>query len=372
MFEKGKKMTKRTPLFSEHIRLKAKMVEFGGWEMPLQYKGIIDEHNAVRTAAGLFDVSHMGQIEIKGPDAEACVQYLTTNDARRLNDGRAQYSILCNERGTVVDDIIVYRFSTSRYILVVNASNIEKDFAWCGKNAKGNVGVNNLSDSFALIAFQGPKSIGILRNFTDIDLDSIQTYHFEVGTVAGKKNCIVAKTGYTGEEGVEIFTPPDDAAAVWQALLERGEPEGVLPAGLGARDTLRLEMKYSLYGHEIDENTTPIESGLSWVVKLDTPDDFIGKKALIEFKERGSSRKLVGFKMRDRGIPRQGYAILIDGKPSGIVTSGTMSPSLKEAIGIGFVPTDHAKIGTEFSIDIRGQARKADVVKTPFYVRDKR
>jgi len=343
------------------------MVEFAGWEMPVQYSGVIDEHRAVRAAGGLFDVSHMGQIEITGSGAEGCVQYLTTNDVKNMTDGKAQYSILCNERGTVIDDVIVYRFSSSRYILVVNASNVEKDFAWCGKNVQGDATVKDLSDSFALIAFQGPKSFSILKEFIDFDLDAITTYSFKIGTVAGKKDCIVAKTGYTGEEGVEIFTAPGDASAVWQALLERGKPAGVVPAGLGARDTLRMEMKYSLYGHEISDDTTPIEAGLSWVVKLDTPDDFIGKKALIEFKEKGAARKLVGFKMTDRGIPRQGYPILVDGEPSGIVTSGTMSPSLGEAIGIGFVPKDAAKTGTVISIDIRGQARKAEVVKTPFY-----
>ncbi|MBT3181876.1 MAG: glycine cleavage system aminomethyltransferase GcvT [Deltaproteobacteria bacterium] len=360
-------MAKHTPLYDEHVKLGGRMVDFADWEMPVQYTGVIDEHKAVRSAAGLFDVSHMGQIEICGKDAEAYVQYLTTNDAKKIIDGKAQYSILCNERGTVVDDVIVYRFTNERYILVVNASNVEKDFNWIKEHERGEIEINDISDSYALIAFQGPKSISILQEFTDIDLDSIETYNFREGMLADKANCIIAKTGYTGEEGVEIFSQPADAPAIWQTLLERGMPQGVRPAGLGARDTLRLEMKYSLYGHEIDDETTPLEAGLSWVVKLDTTDDFIGKQALIEFKEKGATRKLVGFKMIDKGIPRQGYPIITNDKANGIVTSGTMSPSLGEAIGIGFVPKDNGKIGMEFSIDIRGRSRKAEVVKTPFY-----
>lgn len=364
-------MTRRTPLYDEHIRLKARMVDFAGWEMPVQYTGVIDEHRTVRRSAGLFDVSHMGQLEIAGSGAVDAVQHLTTNDVSKLADGAAQYSMFCNERGTVIDDIIVYRMSATRFIIVVNASNVGKDFNWCRSHLIGNATAADLSDSYALIAFQGPKSISILKGLTDIDLSKIASYHFSIGSVAGRKNCIVARTGYTGEEGVEIFTSPGDAPAVWQALLERGKPEGVCAAGLGARDTLRLEMKYSLYGHEISEDTSPLEAGLAWVVKLDKPADFIGKKALIQFKEKGSARKLVGFRMIDRGIPRQGYPILTDGKQTGIVTSGTMSPSMGIAIGIGYVPAEHSKIGNEISIDIRGEARKAEVVKTPFYVRDK-
>lgn len=360
-------MTKRTPLYEEHVKLGAKIVEFAGWEMPVSYTGVIDEHKAVRSSAGIFDVSHMGQIEFAGPDAEKYLQSITTNDLHRIHDGKAQYSILCNERGTVIDDIIIYRFSPERFMLVVNASNASKDFDWFMKNKKGNVEVKDLSEKFALIAFQGPKSIEILKTLTDINLDSVGTYAFAEGSVAGCKNCIVAKTGYTGEEGVEIFSSPDDAPKIWRSLLENEGPEVVKAAGLGARDTLRMEMKYSLYGHEIDDTTTPIEAGLSWAVKLDTPEDFIGKSALLDFVGQGAKRKLVGFKLLDRGIPRQGYPILIDEKPVGIVTSGTMSPSLGYPIGIGFVPSENAKIGSEIFVDIRGQARKAVIVKTPFY-----
>lgn len=362
-------MTRRTPLYDEHVRLKARMVDFAGWEMPVQYTGVIGEHRIVRSSAGLFDVSHMGQIEITGSGALDAVQHLTTNDASKLADGAAQYSIFCNERGTVIDDIIVYRMSATRFIIVVNASNADKDFKWCEGHLIGNAAATDVGDSYALIAFQGPKSLSILAGLTDVDLAKLPSYHFSAGSVAGRRNCIVARTGYTGEEGVEIFTSPSDAPAVWQALLERGKPEGVAAAGLGARDTLRLEMKYSLYGHEISEETSPLEAGLAWVVKLDKPADFIGRKALIQFKEKGPARRLVGFRMIDRGIPRQGYPILTDGKQTGIVTSGTMSPSMGIAIGIGYVPVEHSKIGNEISIDIRGAARKAEVVKTPFYTK---
>lgn len=343
------------------------MVEFAGWDMPIQYTGVIDEHNSVRNAAGIFDVSHMGEIEITGKDATSYVQYLTTNDIAKTYDGKAQYSILCNERGTVIDDVIVYRFSADRYILVVNASNVEKDYEWCKKHVNCDVEVKDISDRFALMALQGPKALSILTGLTDIDVDSIGTYNFAVGSVAGKANCIIAKTGYTGEDGVEIFTSPEDAAPVWQALLERGKPEGVKPAGLGARDTLRTEMKYSLYGHEISDEINPLEAGLAWVVKLDTPDDFIGKDALLKIKEEGTKRKLVAFEMIDKGIPREGYPIHIDDEPAGYVSSGTMSPSTGKAIGIGFIPKNGPKIGAEISIDIRGKSRKAKIVKGPFY-----
>lgn len=362
-------MPRKTPLFEEHEKLGARIVDFAGWLMPVQYTGVIDEHKAVREAAGIFDVSHMGQIEINGSGASAFVQSLTTNDISKMTDGRAQYSIFCNERGTVIDDIIVYRFSNTRYIIVVNASNAAKDYAWCKKHERPDALVSDKSDDYALLALQGPKAATLLSKLTDMDLAKIGTYYFAIGSVAGKKDVIIARTGYTGEDGFELFTKPSDAGFIWQTILEHGRPLGVKPAGLGARDTLRMEMKYSLYGHEITEETNPIESGLSWVVKLDTPDDFVGKKALIEVKAKGVTRKLVGFKMIDKGIPRQGYPIVIDGKVSGIVTSGTMSPSLGEPIGIGFVPVGKEKIGGAISIDIRGQTRQAVIVETPFYKR---
>ncbi len=359
-------MTKKTPLYDEHVRLGGKMVDFAGWLMPVQYSSVIEEHRTVRNAAGLFDVSHMGQIEVRGPDATDCVQYLTTNDVKKLVDYQAQYSIFCNEHGTVIDDIIVYRFNPEHYIIVVNASNAQKDFAWCKSHIKGNAKITDVSDDYALIAFQGPKASEILSGISDAHIAKVATYHFCEGLVADKK-CIIARTGYTGEDGFEIFMSPKDAPTVWQSIIEKGKSKGVLPIGLGARDTLRLEMKYSLYGHEITEDTNPLEAGLGWVVKLKTPDDFIGKDAIIKIKEQGLTRALIGFKMIDAGIPRQGYPIIVGSKKAGIVTSGTMSPTLSYAIGIGFVPIDAAQLGTEISVDIRGRPRKAIVVETPFY-----
>ena len=361
-------MTRKTSLYDEHVRLGARMVDFAGWMMPVQYTGVMQEHRAVRSAAGLFDVSHMGEIEVTGKGATDCLQYLTTNDVKKLVDGQAQYSVLCNEHGTVIDDIIVYRFSTERYIVVVNASNAAKDFAWFQSHMKGDAVVRDASDEFAMIAFQGPLSPEILSEFTDLDLASLGSYRFTSGAVAGV-NAIVARTGYTGEVGFELFTSPSDAPALWQAIIERGKPRGVLPAGLGARDTLRLEMKYSLYGHEITDETNPIEAGLGWIVKLKDSDDFIGKRTLMKIKERGTSRKLVGFRMTQPGIPREGYPILTGGRRAGFVTSGTMSPSLACAIGIGYVEIENAAEGTDISVDIRGRPRKATIVKTPFYKR---
>jgi len=362
-------MAKRTPLYEEHLRLNARIVEFGGWDMPVMYTGIIEEHTAVRVSAGVFDVSHMGEIEFTGPDALPCVNYLTVNNASSLVDGQAQYSILLNERGTVVDDIIVYRFSGNRFIFVVNASNIEKDFAWITSHKKGNVKIENRSDDFALIAFQGPKAISILKGLTDANVEGLETFHFAQGSFNKRDTCIFARTGYTGEDGFEIFCSPKAAPAIWQDLLEKGKPQGVMPVGLGARDTLRMEMKYSLYGHEITDETNPLEAGLGWVVKLDKPGDFLGKSALLKVKQEGLKRKLVGFKMIEKSIPRSGCDIVADNQKVGFVTSGTMSPSLKEPIGIGYVPAALAQEGSKFFIDIRGAQRQAMVVKTPFYKR---
>lgn len=362
-------MAKRTPLHDKHVELGARMVEFAGWEMPVQYSGLIEEHRAVRKAAGIFDVSHMGEIEIAGPKAESLAQHLTTNDVYDMADGKAHYSLMLNDRGTVIDDVILYRFNHERYIFVVNASNTEKDFIWMRDHAEGDVAVRNLSDEFALLAFQGPLAHEILQPLTSIDLASINYYHFREGTVCDMTNCIVARTGYTGEDGFEIFCSPDKAPMIWDQLLDRGKTKGVLPVGLGARDTLRMEMKYSLYGNEIGEDTDPFEAGLAWVVKMGQSNDFIGKQALMKIKEKGTQRKLVGFTMLERAIPRSGYKILSDGEEVGVVTSGTLSPSLDQPIGIGFVRRELAAVGTKLSIDIRGRPRQAEVVKTPFYKR---
>ncbi len=359
-------MAKRTPLYDEHVKLGAKMVDFAGWQLPVLYTGVIEEHRAVRNAAGLFDVSHMGEIEIAGAGATECVQHLTTNDVRKLVDGQAQYSLLCREDGGVIDDVIVYRFGPERYIIVVNAANSEKDFAWIESHPTGDVSIRDASADWAMVAFQGPAAADVLAKLTEADLASIGHYHFRESKVAGRP-AIIARTGYTGEDGFEIFTAPAGAPRLWQAIIERGRPRGVLPAGLGARDTLRLEMRYSLYGHEITEETNPLEAGLGWVVKLKNDEDFIGKDAIRRIKEQGLARSLVGFQMAEPGIPRQGYPIVIDGTVVGQVTSGTMSPSLERAIGIGYVPAKYREIGQEICIDIRGRSRKAVVVETPFY-----
>lgn len=345
------------------------MVEFAGWDMPVQYSSVKDEHLAVRKTAGLFDVSHMGEIELTGPGAFALVQHLTTNDASTMIDGKAQYSLMLGDRGTVIDDVIIYRVTTERFVIVANASNVEKDFQWMQKHAGSNVTVTNRSDDFALIAFQGPKAPEILQELSNVDLPSIKRYHFASGTTAGIDDIILARTGYTGEDGFEIFCKPDDAPKLWSALLDAGKTHGVKPTGLAARDTLRIEMKYSLYGHEISEETNPYEAGLAWVVKMGDENDFYGKHLLVEQKKQGITRRLVGFTMIDRAIPRQGYIIIRDGAPVGEVTSGTMSPSLDIPIGIGFVPPDMRAVGTRFHIDIRGKLKEAEVVETPFYKR---
>lgn len=358
---------KQTPLYNEHLKLKAKMVEFGGWEMPVLYTGVIDEHKAVRESAGLFDVSHMGEFDFQGPDALTCVQYLTTNDVSKLSDGQAVYSLLPNDHGGLVDDVIVYRFSQEHLMFVVNAANIDKDWAWVTSHKKGNVNVTNKSDDYALIALQGPKSAEILKPLTDINLENLKTFHFAKAKVAGKNNCIIARTGYTGEDGFEIFSTPSDASAIWITLIETGRPKGLKPVGLGARDTLRLEMKYSLYGHEINDETNPFEAGLSWVVKMDKPGDFISKNIFKKIKVEGLKRKCVGFRMIDEGIPREGYKIFSSSHEIGHVCSGTMSPSLSKAIGTGYVLIANSQIGSEIFIDIRGRKRLAEVVETPFY-----
>lgn len=356
-------MSKRTPLYEEHLKAHGKIVDFAGWEMPVQYAGVMEEHRAVRTKAGIFDVSHMGQFEFSGKDAFETVQRLTTNDVSKMYDGRAQYSILCNERGTVVDDIIVYRISEEEFMFVVNASNKEKDFAWCKDRLHGDTKIRDLSDNFALIALQGPAAIEMLQKLTKTTVSNMAPYHFKMANIANCNDCIAATTGYTGERGFEIFSTPDNAPKIWSSLIELGAQ----PAGLGARDTLRMEMKFSLYGHEITDQTNPLEAGLGWVVKLGKTSDFIGKKALLSIDQKNAPRTLVGFKMVDRGIPRQGYPIVTSGTANGIVTSGTMSPSLDYAIGIGYVPTAQSSIGGIISIDIRGQLKRAEIVQTPFY-----
>jgi len=339
------------------------MVDFAGWDMPVQYKSVISEHEAVRTAAGLFDVSHMGEIEFKGPGALEEANGLITNDLARIADGQAVYAGLLNEQGGFVDDVVAYRFSPEHILICVNASNREKDFAWMKAHAKQVIPVDR-SDAFAQIALQGPKAAAILQRMTELDLSTVGTYRFKQGSVRGV-DCIVSRTGYTGEDGFELYCPSDAADGLWRAILVEGEADGLVPAGLGARDSLRTEFKYALYGNDIDDQHTPLEAGLAWIVKWDK-GDFIGKAALERQKAAGIPRKLVGFELLGAGVPRPGYPVLQDGARVGEVTSGTMGPSVKKPIGMAYVPTALAAEGSTFQVEIRGRAVDARVVKTPF------
>ncbi|MGA9519980.1 MAG: glycine cleavage system aminomethyltransferase GcvT [Myxococcaceae bacterium] len=360
-------MARRTPLYQAHVKLNGRMVDFAGWEMPVQYAGVIQEHEAVRHAAGIFDVSHMGEIEFSGPGALEEVNRLITNDLTRCADGQAIYAGLLNDQGGFVDDIVAYRFSPERIFICVNASNREKDFAWMRDHAQ-KVKPKDRSDEFAQIAIQGPKAPAIVQRLTQTDLSKIGTYRFSEGEVAGVP-CIISRTGYTGEDGFELYCPQDQAEKLWDALLEAGQPEGIKPAGLGARDSLRTEMKFALYGNDIDDTHTPLEAGLGWIVKLDKPE-FIGKSVLEQQKKEGLKRKLVGFELTEPGVPRHGYAILNDeGQRVGEVTSGTMGPSVKKAVGIAYVPLELSAEGSEFKVEIRGRPVAARVVKTPFWKR---
>jgi len=358
---------KQTPLNAVHRQLGAKMVPFGGWDMPVQYRGILDEHKAVRGAAGIFDVSHMGEVEFRGPAALEAVQRLTSNDASRLQVGQVQYSALTTEAGTFVDDLTVYKFADDHYMVTVNASNIDKDVAWMQDHTRGNVEVRNLSDATALVAVQGPKALEILQKLTPLNLSGIKYYWFTQGKVQGQ-DAVVSRTGYTGEDGFEVYLPPQHAAALWNALLEAGTPLGLLPCGLGARDTLRLEAKMALYGNDIDDRHTVLEADLGWILKLEK-GDFIGKAALAKQKTQGVARKLVGFEMTGRGIARSHYAIVKGGKPIGEVTSGGPAPWLNKNIGLGYVAAEHSAVGTEFEILVRDNPVPARVVPTPFYKR---
>ena len=360
---------KQTPLNRAHRALGARMVEFGGWDMPVEYTGIVEEHLAVRTRAGVFDVSHMGQIEIAGADALAAVQHITSNDASRLSVGQAHYSGLMTPRGTFVDDLLVYRFSDVHFLMVVNASNIEKDFAWITEHVKGfgDAAAVNSSSRYALIAVQGPAAIGIVQKLTSVDLASIKYSWFASGEVAGVR-ATLSRTGYTGEDGFELFVPPAQAERVWNAVLEAGRSEGLVPCGLGARDTLRLEAAMRLYGNDIDDTTSVLEADLGWIVGW-KKTDFIGAAELRRQKEQGVTRRLVGFEVADRGIARHGYDVYVDGQKAGYVTSGTQTPHLKKAIGMAYLPIARTEPGTEFEIDVRGRRLRARVVPLPFYKR---
>jgi len=359
-------MALRTPLHDTHVRAGARMVEFAGWDMPVQYAGILEEHETVRTRVGLFDVSHMGEVVFRGPKAFAAVQRLFTNDLTKVVDGQAQYGCLCREDGGIVDDVIVYRRAEDDLLVCVNAANRQKDFDWLASNSPG-VDVKNESDDWGQIAVQGPLAAQLLQRITNVNLSAVKTYRFANGEVAGLP-CIVARTGYTGEDGFELFCASKDAARLWDALMETGAHEKVAPAGLGARDSLRLEMAYRLYGSDMDDHTTPLEAGLGWVVKLDK-GEFVGRAALARQKEQGLQKKLVGFVMTDAGIARHGYPVLHEGRKVGEVTSGTRSPSLKVPVGLAYVPPALAAEGSTFAVEIRGKAAAAKVTKTPFYTR---
>jgi aminomethyltransferase len=361
----------KTPLHARHVQLGARMVPFGGWDMPVEYSGLTDEHMAVRARAGLFDVSHMGEIEIAGADALAAVQRITSNDASRLAVGQIQYSALMTPQGTFVDDLLVYRWADSHYLLVVNASNIAKDYDWIKQQIAGvgdAVAVNS-SSRYALLALQGPAALGVLQTLTGVELAPIKYYWFAHGEIAGVRGTI-SRTGYTGEDGFEVFVPPAQAERLWNAILDAGRSAGVVPAGLGARDTLRLEASMRLCGTDIDDSTTVLEADLGWIVGW-KKGDFLGEQVLREQKAVGVSRKLVGFEVLDRGIARHGHEAYIGDDKVGIVTSGTQTPFLKKAIGMVYLPTTEATPGREFEIDVRGRRLRARVVPMPFYKRPK-
>jgi aminomethyltransferase len=360
---------RKTPLNALHRASGAKMVPFGGWDMPVEYSGLISEHMAVRKAAGLFDVSHMGEFEVEGAGALAFLQRVTSNDVARLTDGQAQYSALPMPNGAPVDDVIVYRRAADRYLVVVNAGNIEKDFRWLQAQGPQDCTLTNRSDSYALVALQGPRAQEILQPLTALDLSALKFYHF-AETAVESYPVTVSRTGYTGEDGFEIFVQPVHVEAFWKRLLDAGREKGLVPAGLGARDTLRLEARMCLYGQDMDETTTLVEAGLGWIVSLDeAKGDFPGRAVLAEQKKNGPPRKLVGFEVTGRGIARHGYPVLVHDERVGEVTSGTYAPFLQKNIGLCYVPAPRAAVGTELAIDIRERKVNARVVPTPFYKR---
>jgi aminomethyltransferase len=359
-------MPLRTPLFDTHVRAGARMVEFAGWDMPVQYAGILEEHEAVRSRVGLFDVSHMGEVVFRGPKALEALGRVFTNDLTKVADGQAQYGCLCRETGGIVDDVVVYRRGAEDLLVCVNASNRQKDFDWLAAHA-GGADLKNESDAWAQLALQGPLAAQLLQRLTNVNLSAMRSYRHAQGEVAGIP-CLVARTGYTGEDGFELFCASDAGPRLWDALMEAGRHEGIAPCGLGARDSLRLEMAYRLYGSDMDDATTPLEAGLGWVVKLDK-GDFVGRDALVRQKEQGLAKKLVGFVLTDTGIARHGYPVVQEGRRIGEVTSGTKSPSLKIPIGLAYVPPALAAEGSTFQVEIRGRPAAAKVVKTPFYAR---
>lgn len=365
-FAKILKEMKKIALNDIHHSLNAKMVPFAGYDMPVSYEGVNIEHETVRKDVGVFDVSHMGEFLISGEHALELIQKISSNDASKLIDGKAQYSCMPNEEGGIVDDLIIYRMNENKYILVVNASNIEKDWNWIAQHNTMDATMKDLSDEYSLLAIQGPKAAEAMQSLTDVNLKEIKFYTFEVAEFAGVKNVIISATGYTGSGGFEIYFKNEDSETIWNKVFEAGADFGIKPIGLAARDTLRLEMGYCLYGNDLDDTTSPIEAGLGWITKF--TKDFINAEALQKQKEEGPKRKLIAFELDERGIPRQGYDIVdAEGKVIGNVTSGTMSPSLDKGIGMGYIPTEMAKANDKIYIQIRKKAVPATLVKLPFY-----
>jgi len=358
---------KTTPFTDIHIALSAKMHEFAGYNMPIEYSGIIDEHLAVCNSVGMFDVSHMGEFWVKGPRALAFLQKVTSNDVSLLEPGKIQYSCFVNNEGGIVDDFLVYHYEAEKYMLVVNASNIQKDWDWCVKNNDVRAELENSSDSIAQLAIQGPKALATLQKLTKIDLTKIPYYKFTTGHFAGCDSVIISNTGYTGAGGFELYFYPQDGVKIWNAIMEAGAEFGIKPIGLGARDTLRLEMGFLLYGNDMNDTTTPLEAGLGWITKFAEGKDFIGRSILENQKQAGLTRKLCGFELQEKGIPRNGYDIVNDkDEKIGIVTSGTMSPTRRIGVGLGYIKPEYTEIGTPIFIKVRDKNLKAEVVKPPF------
>lgn len=360
---------KRTPLFESYASHNGKTIDFGGWELPVQFTGIKAEHEAVRTAAGLFDVSHMGEVAVRGAGALAFLQSIATNDVSKLKDGQAQYTAMCYEDGGTIDDLLIYKRSDEDYLLVVNASNIEKDVKWLEQHAAQDVEIDDQSDRWALLALQGPKAEAILQRLTDEPLADIRFFRFKDDVSLAGETVMISRTGYTGEDGFEIYCTPESAVNLWEKILQEGKEDGLVPAGLGARDTLRFEAGLPLYGQELSKDISPLEAGIGFAVKVGKEPDFIGKEALARQKEAGVPRKLVGLEMIDKGIPRTGYPVFADGQPVGEVTTGTQSPTLKKNIGFALVGRESSAEGTELEIEVRNKRLKARIIGTPFYKR---
>jgi len=355
---------KKTPFYRIHLENKAKMVEFAGYWMPIQFRGIMEEHRRVRSRVGLFDITHMGEFEVRGKDSLSFLQKMTTNDLSKLSDYQVQYSCMCYEDGGIVDDLLVYRLP-DRFFLVVNAANIEKDFNWLKEHLFGDVKLENVSDKIALLAIQGPVAEKVMVKLIDVDLKKLGYYWAVRGKVA-EKNILFSRTGYTGEDGFELYMPPEYGEHLWNSIMQAGEEFGIEPIGLGARDSLRLEMKYMLYGNDIDQSTNPLEAGLGWIVKLDK-GDFVGREPTLRLKEKGIKRRLVAFVLFDKAFPRRHYQIEKDGKKIGEVTSGTFSSFLRKGIGLGYVEVEFSEIRTKLEINIRDKTYPAEIIKPPFY-----